>query len=112
MRCAACPPKPELVAEEEGFERRLCVAGIGGDGVLNTMVDHVVGSSRDELRTRSRAAGRSRLARSRINGQQNDLRRGSVHQGILQDSTRSKSANGGGDAEWSGNPSHRQDHGR
>ena len=29
--------------------KRLCVAGIGDDGVLNTMVDHVVGNGRNEL---------------------------------------------------------------
>jgi len=29
--------------------KRLCVAGLGGDGVLNTMVDHVAGHGRNEL---------------------------------------------------------------
>lgn len=29
--------------------KRLCVAGIGDDGVLNTMLDHVVGNGRDEV---------------------------------------------------------------
>ncbi|HYL74549.1 MAG TPA: hypothetical protein VEU96_10110 [Bryobacteraceae bacterium] len=29
--------------------KRLCVAGIGDDGVLNTMVDHVVGHGMNEL---------------------------------------------------------------
>ena len=29
--------------------KRLCVAGIGDDGVLNTMVDYVVGHGRSEL---------------------------------------------------------------
>ena len=30
-------------------DKRLCVAGIGNDGVLNTMVDYVNGSGRNEL---------------------------------------------------------------
>jgi hypothetical protein len=30
-------------------DKRLCVAGIGDSGVLNTMVDHVVGYGRNEL---------------------------------------------------------------
>lgn len=29
--------------------KRICVAGIGNDGVLNTMVDHVVGNGRNEV---------------------------------------------------------------
>jgi hypothetical protein len=32
--------------------RRLCTAGIGGDGVLNTMVDHVKGNGHDEVALR------------------------------------------------------------
>lgn len=30
-------------------ETRLCVAGIGGDGVLTATVDHVAGNGRDEM---------------------------------------------------------------
>ena len=33
-------------------ETRLCVAGIGEDGVLTTMVDHVAGNGRDEMHLR------------------------------------------------------------
>lgn len=29
--------------------KRLCVAGIGEDGVLNTIVNHVIGNGRNEL---------------------------------------------------------------
>jgi|ERR1700756_3504600 len=29
--------------------KRLCVAGVGDDGVLNTMVDYAVGNGRNEL---------------------------------------------------------------
>jgi len=29
--------------------KRLCVAGVGDDGVLNTMIDHVAGKGRNEL---------------------------------------------------------------
>jgi hypothetical protein len=28
--------------------KRLCTAGIGDDGVMNTMIDHVIGDGRDE----------------------------------------------------------------
>jgi hypothetical protein len=30
--------------------KRLCVAGIGDDGVLNTMIDHLAGHGRNEVR--------------------------------------------------------------
>jgi hypothetical protein len=30
-------------------DKRVCTAGIGGDGVMNTMVDYVKGPGRDEL---------------------------------------------------------------
>ena len=29
--------------------KQLCIAGIGDDGVLNTMIDHVVGHGHDHL---------------------------------------------------------------
>jgi len=29
--------------------KRLCVAGVGDDGVLTTMIDHVVGNGRNEM---------------------------------------------------------------
>jgi len=29
--------------------KKICVAGIGEDGVMNTMIDHVVGNGRDRL---------------------------------------------------------------
>jgi hypothetical protein len=33
-------------------DKRLCTAGIGEDGVLNTMVDHVIGYGRNEVYVR------------------------------------------------------------
>ena len=30
-------------------EERLCVAGVGEDGVLNTMIDHIIGNNRNDL---------------------------------------------------------------
>src|SRR5580700_5668301 len=32
--------------------KRLCIAGVGDNGVLNTMVDHVAGFGRDEVSLR------------------------------------------------------------